>query len=115
MNISFKGFNANNVTFFCPTEIAPGKVIKMAGDGEVEAAANGDAVFGVNIQWRNQYAGVQLAGYVECQYSGTTPNYGFEKLCVDSNGGVKKSSDASAIAYRVLHVDTANKIIGFIL
>ena len=113
MAISHKGFHTDVITLNTEgvvRENAPVTVID--GDSCKTALLNEDFI-GVVVNIRDDLASVQVAGYVETSYTGTAPSLGFTGLC-GTNGNFVKASD-TAVKYRVLKVDTVNRIVGFIL
>lgn len=115
MSISFNGFNTKNVTFECEDAIDAGTPVKTTSNGCVVACSANDSFIGINVCSRNYLTTVQLTGYVECSYSGSAPSLGFEQLAADSAGGVKAVTGDVGNVYKVLYVNTTDKIVGFII
>lgn len=116
MSISFNGYKTDVLTFENENAKISYPVTVNAASKAVKAAAESDFI-GVCVIERNGLAGVQTDGYVEMNYSSTAPGTGVAYLVSDGNGGVKVPSSSSNAkkAYKVVKVDTSNKIVGFIL
>lgn len=113
MSNSYFGFHTEILTFPATGDLTPGKVVALGQDSIIAAPLDQDFV-GVLNTIRGSVAGVQMEGYVECRYSGTAPVPGVCGLVADASGNVKVSDD-SLRKYRVLRVDTAKRVAGFIL
>lgn len=112
MKVSFEGIGESVVTFY-NNGASAGYPVKMTGNGEVGACANGDRFFGVSLSSEGDFAAIQTEGYVELPYSGAAPAVGFSKLSANGSGGVK--TDANGGEFLVIEVDTVNKVIGISL
>lgn len=115
MGISFHGFHAKVITFYAGESCEVGKAVTISEDGEAVKAANNGRFIGICTSLRNGVAGVQVEGYVELPYSGTAPKHGVNRLICAANDCLAASSDDMAQYYKILKVDTDNKIVGFIL
>ena len=113
MNISIKGYGENTATFGTQGLVCVSHPVKMTGNLTVGPCENGDDFSGVAVNVRNEYAGVQLAGYTEVSYSGTAPVCGYCPLAADGRGGVAVNENGRA--YLVVNVDTSESIAGIIL
>lgn len=115
MNVSFEGIGQWCVTFACKGEMADGQMVKVSGNGEVEACAASDAFCGkVAAMSRDGKAcAVALGGMVCASYTGTAPVVGWANLSADGNGGVK--TDSAGKSYLVVDVDTAGSKVTFAL
>ena len=90
-----------------------GELVKMSANNTVAVCAEDDRFCGVCIHSDSATADVQLKGYVEVEYTGTAPTVGYAKLLAAAAG--KVAADTDGAEYLVLKVDTANKIVGFIM
>ena len=114
MNVSFEGIGQWCATFTCKGEMADGQMVKVSGNGEVEACTAGDAFCGkVAAMSRDGKAcAVALGGMVCASYTGTAPVVGWANLSADGNGGVKA---AEGREYMVVDVDEVGKTVTFAL
>lgn len=113
MSNSYLGFGKQVLTLPASGQLTVGKVVTMTKDGALHPA--GDAEFiGVLDSLRGTVAGVQIEGYTECRYAGSEPAIGVGGLVADASGYVKTAASAMR-KYRILKVDAARHIIGFIL
>lgn len=110
MEISFNGFQENELTFECEAAVNVGDLVTMTASGKVgKAAADGNFI-GVCVKKDSDgYAAVQVSGYAEYKKSGTV-NVGYNKLVAATNS-VKTGS--AGIDRLVVFVDDTS--IGFIL
>ncbi len=113
MNISIKGYGENTATFGTQGLVCVSHPVKMAGNLTVGPCTAGDNFAGVAVNVRNEYAGVQLAGFVTVDYSGTAPVPGYCTLAADGKGGV--SVNENGRKYLVVTVDTVKSTAGIIL
>ena len=113
MNISMKGYGENTATFKTDGVVCASHAVKMADNLTVAPCEAGDALIGTAVNVNNEYACVQLDGYVTLSYTGTAPAVGYCSLASDGNGGVMVTEGARE--YLVTDVDTANKTAGIIL
>lgn len=112
--ISLKGFNQQIVTMKksgTPTVNAPA----VLSANYTAAAASADATFiGIISSVNDETVGVQMTGYVESSYTGTTaPTRGYCTLAANGSGGVKVASSGRTVI--VTNVDTIYRKVGFIL
>lgn len=113
--ISYKGYENGVLTFRGDSSISEGIPVSLNIDGSLKSAANEDEIIGVLIRNQDGMCAVQVKGYVELPYLSTAaPSCGLCKLCANGDGGVKTKANG-LVAYKVLKVDTVNKIVGFIL
>lgn len=104
MNVDFKGYLDKVITFECDSTVTQsGTAVKMAGNGTVSAATDGEAFIGVAADVRDGFATVQTTGAVEMKKSGTVA-VGFQKL-VSGGSGIVKVNTTSGKEYIVLSVD----------
>ena len=113
MNISMKGYGENTATFTTDGVVSVSHAVKMSDNFTVKSCAAGDAFIGTAVYVKNEYACVQLDGYVTLAYTGTAPTVGYCSLVADGKGGVKVADTGRE--YLVTDVDTANKTAGIIL
>ena len=109
MDINFTGYQENVLTFECTSTVNAGDLVTMSASGKVTKASADSAFIGVCLSVRDDYAAVQLSGYVETAKSGTV-NVGYNKL-VAAASGVKSAS--SGIDRLVIYSD--DRTVGFIL
>ncbi len=113
--VSFEGLESVNTTFLSALDsTAEGKAVKVSASKTIALAADGDVLHGKAVKVEKDGAtDTQIGGYVEFPYTGANPTAGYAKLLADAAGGVKV--DAAGREYLVVMVDTAAKIVGFIL
>ncbi len=115
MSISYKGYNNNTITFETDGNITVGSPVSIDNTNCAINASVGSDFIGVCTAIRGTWASVQTDGYVEIPYEGMDPSTGIIKL-VSAGGGKVKNGGADDIAvYKVIKVDTDNKIVGIIL
>ena len=92
-----------------------GQVVKISGNGQVAACADGDSFCGVTefVARDGGACSVALGGMVRVPYTGTAPTLGWESLAADGNGGVKAASTGRS--YLVVDVDESDKTVTFAL
>ena len=112
MNISFDGIGEVIATFAAEdaAALAPGDAVVMTGDGEVGLGETGGQLCGVVVTVAGDgYAGVQIDGLAQVNYSGTTaPAVGWELLSTDGTGSVK-AVETGGVACLVISVDEEAK------
>ncbi len=112
MSISFDGIGEVAATFQVEADggVKAGDVVCITGDGEVGLGSAGGQFFGVALNVSEDgYAGVQIDGLAEVNYSGTTaPEPGWELLSADGNGGVTVV-EKNGMSYLVVSVDEEAK------
>lgn len=114
-NISYKGFNSGALTFKSSGEFTKGRLVSFDSNGNCVMASTNSTFVGVCVAVRDGIITAQVEGYVEVPYSGSAPSYGWNRLTTGLNSAAKTSTDAEVPFYRVIKIDTANKIIGIIL
>ena len=114
MSVSFIGFDEKTLTFSTASDLTPGTLVKLSGNGTVAACAADDAVFGVVISCRSRLACVQLGGYVVLPYTGTAPTVGLNTLCAGSATALEVDATNGKEKY-VLNVDAAAATCGVLL
>lgn len=116
MKVSFEGIGERIISFYnnsgLPARV--GAPVKLSGNGEVSACADGDRLVGVAIACDEDFAAVQTGGFVLLPYSGTAPAVGFGLLAADGVGGIKSVSSGGG-EFLLVEVDEANKTVGFML
>lgn len=110
MNIGFKGFAENTVTFQASEDVKAGMAVTLDTEGVAVPCADGDKICGVAINVREGYAAVQLKGYTELPSDGRIP-CGWQTVAADAQGRVAVN-DAGT---EVLVVSSQDGIAGFIL
>ena len=106
MNVNFKGFNENVLTFIAASALTEtGVPVKMSADGTVTVSGNGDCV-----GLRNGYAAVQVAGYAEFPAAAKI-TVGYQTLAANSSG--KVAANANGREYLVVDADATR--VGIIL
>lgn len=113
MKISMKGYAENSATFKTEGVVCVGHTVKMSDNFTVAPCASGDAFAGVAMNVRNEYAGIQLAGYVRFGFTGTEPTPGFCRFVADGKGGIMINENGRE--YLVTDVDSSDKTVGIIL
>ncbi len=115
MDISLQGFGQKTATFLTSTtDLVAGEPVMMDTSYTVKRATAGQFVIGVCSHSNGSYASVILNGVVEVPYSGSSPTLGLYGLCCDGAGGVKADSDP-LFYYKILNIDSTNKILTLIL
>ncbi len=115
MMISFQSMADTYVTFEAAKSAQEGAVCKLTANATVGACVAGDAFCGVCGSIRNGHAGVQLRGYVELPYSGSTaPSLGMTQLAADGAGGVKVA-ESGGRSCLVVKVDSEEQMAGLFL
>ena len=115
MSISFKGYNTSTLTFEAGENIAVGAPVVLDENGKADLVAEDDNFIGVCTAVKGSWASVQTDGYVEAEYSGDAPDLGYVILLAGDDGTIAAGGEDGVIYYKVLKVDTTNKIVGFIL
>ena len=109
MNIDFKGYEENILTFACSGTVAAGDIVSFSSSNTVAKASADSDFIGVCVSSQGDYAAVQLNGYIELPKSGTI-TAGYNKL-VAASSGVKAAE--TGIDRLVIYVDDTT--VGFIL
>ena len=113
MSISFEGVGQVCATFL-GGGLAEGQVVKMAGNGTVDACKADDLFCGVALCCKDDACTVQVGGFVTVAYSGTAPAVGWAELAADGKGGVKAAS-GSGVRCLTADVDTTAKTVTIML
>lgn len=113
MAIGFKGFNEQILTFKT-ISAEKGYPVKQNASGDLINCSANEDFMGICTQVNSDFAGVQMGGYIEMQYSTGSPEYGLKCIQADGTGKVKVS-DSGNKKYQIIKIDTENKMIGFIL
>ena len=112
MNISFDGIGEVIATFAAEdtAALAVGDAVVVTGDGEVGLGAAGGQLCGVVVTVAEDgYAGVQIDGLVQVNYTGTAaPAAGWELLVTDGAGNVQ-AAQSDGVACLVVSVDEEAK------
>ena len=108
MSVSYEGIGCLTVTF-PKIQAEVGHVCRLNLLGRVETCANGDKFFGVVQAVDDATAAVQVEGFVEVHFTGTTPARGYTKLSSDGNGGVKV--DSAGMEYLVVRLNSEKSTI----
>ena len=113
MKYSYEGIGQWAATFAC-ADAAEDQVVKISGNGEVSACADGDKFCGVviSISRDGQACAVAMGGMVTVPYTGAAPALGWTGLAADGNGGVKA---AEGHEYMVVDVDDTGMTVTFAL
>ena len=110
--ISFDGIGEVVATFTCGKDVKAGQVVKLTGNGAVDACSDGDRFCGVALTAEDGYAAVQVGGLVKVTAtSGLTA--GWNKLLANSAGGVKQDSAQTPTGgdYLVISVDSSGAVL----
>lgn len=115
MKVSFEGIGECVASFYNDNSAhaESGAPVTLSGNGKVAACEDGELLFGVAVSAGEEFAAVQVHGFVNLSYSGTAPSVGYVKLSADGKGGVKK--DDNGRSYAIVQVDTTAKTIGLML
>ena len=88
---SFEDIGAVVATFAAGSGVKGGQVVKLTGNGAVDACAAGDSFCGVALEPRKGGAAVQVKGFAAVPYTGTL-TVGWTALVADGQGGVKTNT-----------------------
>ena len=114
MKLSMNGIEARHITLAAGDGLTAGALCKITAACTAGAAASGEAFVGPVTAVRAGLACVQLGGYCELPYTGSSaPTLGYCKLAADGTGGV--TTNASGREYLVVEVDTTGKTVGLFL
>lgn len=112
--VSYKGFEEKFLTFK-NTGVKKGDLVAINADGAAETAKGSANFIGVCVDDSHEgYITAQVSGYVEMPYTGTKPAMNYSAFSANGNGGVKLESDGK-VMFKVLKIDSAKNIVGFIL
>lgn len=110
--LDYTGFDEKIITAGCgDTEIA-GKPLTINHDGSVCLASSGETFLGFGVVERNNFATVQVGGYVEVQGSGDDIRYGLQTVVADGKGGICKAENGNIV--QVIKYDYETKKVGII-
>ena len=114
MKFSYEGIGQWAATFACD-QVNLGEMVKVSGNGEVSACADGDAFCGMvlTVGRDGKACAVALGGVVTVDYTGAAPALGWTALAADGNGGVKSASGGKN--YLVIDVDASGSTVTFAL
>ena len=119
MSVSYNGFDVKHITFEKKptTTLNVGDLVITNASGYIEKAIANTSFFGVVTCVRDNFVTVQVSGYAELPYTGSTAPVGMCKLYSNGAGGVTvdSSTGTSNPARKVLKQDSNNKIVGIIL
>ena len=115
MKVSFEGIGEEVMTFVNDetTPAAAGDMVKLSGNGMVQAAASGEVFCGVCVAGDEAFVAVQTKGVAVKAYDGSAPAVGYCKLASAGEGKVMVS-DADR-EYLVLEVNTGSGTVTFVL
>ncbi len=83
-----------------------GVVCKPSSNKGVEDCNDGDNFCGIIRSIHHGFAGVQLEGFAQVDYTGNALSVGYATLCANGSGGVKSGAGRE---YLVVSVDTIQK------
>ena len=113
MSYSYEQIGTVCATFACADNLEVGNVCIVTGNGTVSHCQGDDIFMGVVTSKRDGCAAVTVRGFVTVPYTGMDPICGYTPLAADGNGNLM-ASDGSYF-YHVVHVDTVNKTVTFLL
>ena len=117
MKVSFEGVNEQVLSFKSASVTdgaLVGKPVKMSANLTVAGCSANDVFVGFGIHDEGGFAEVLTHGFVTCAYTGdTAPAVGYGILACASATAVKTASTGREVF--IVSVDTANKIVGFIM
>jgi hypothetical protein len=91
-----------------------GKPVKVSASDTVALCADGDAFDGILATVEPGVCGVQVAGDVTLEYSGSDPDHGFQPIVAAASGKVKLEGSPADYNYRqIWNVDTTDKKVRF--
>lgn len=116
MSVAFNGIENLVVTFQAGTVVV-GNPATMSANNTVRNASGGIAPVGIVRNKRNDHAAVQVKGYAELKYSGSTaPGLGWNSLVADGSGGLRLAATGeTGRNCLVVSLDTVNKTMGLFL
>ena len=114
MKLSYEGIGQWRATFAC-TQAKVGQMVKISGNGTVEPCGDSQAFCGQvrAVSRGGDACAVALEGMVSAPYTGSEPALGWATLTGGADGTVK--ADPSGRSYLVVDVDTAGKLVTFVL
>ena len=110
MNMEYKGFMENVVTFEAQNDVKKGDLVKVVESGKVAPCAEGDKICGVCMNVNSGYAAVQVGGFVNLPVNGVVST-GFVKICATGDGKAQTNENGR----EVLCITTDEGSAGFIL
>ena len=111
MNVNFKGFNENVLTFIADSGLTEtGVPVKVIDDGTVAKCGGNENFCGICVGLRDGYAAVQVAGYAEFPAAAKI-TVGYQTLAANSSG--KVAANANGREYLVVDADATR--VGIIL
>ena len=113
MSVAFDGIGRSVLTFEAG-DVKKGDVVAMSGNDTVAKAAAAEVPVGIVLNKRQDWAAVQVKGYVELPDSGTAPPVGGNKRAADGHGGLRTAADKGRDCL-VVRVDTAENKMGLFL
>lgn len=116
MSVAFQGMDNLVVTFQAET-VTRGWPAAVCADNTVGNAGAGKAPAGIVLNLRSGHAAVQVKGFAEVKYSGSTaPVLGWNQLVADGSGGLRAAaSGETGRACLVVNKNTADKTMGLFL
>ena len=91
MNVDFKGFNEQILTFEADSSVTgKNQWVTISANGKVAQASANSKLIGITVNVRNGYCGVQVGGIVTCGKTGSI-DLGYTKLVYTANG-IKKDT-----------------------
>ena len=116
MSVAFNGIDNQVVTFQASTGEA-GDTMAMDANNRVKMAPGGAAPVGILLNKRCGHGAVQIRGYVQVSYSGSTaPELGWNSLVADGSGGLRlAASGETGRDCLVVSLNTAEKTAGLFL
>lgn len=116
MSVAFDGIDRQVVTFQADTGEA-GNTMAMEDNNRVTVAPSGAAPVGILQGKRCGHGAVQIKGYVQVNYSGSTaPSLGWNNLVANGSGGMRlAASGENGRACLVVNLNTVEKTMGLFL
>jgi hypothetical protein len=114
MEISLNGFNESIATFEAEEGVTAGMPVKITGNGKVGKCGKSDNFCGIAVNVRDEFAAVQLGGYVRLPYAESTPpKIGYQGIgCADDT---KIEAEENGRIILITDIDTVDKTCGMIL
>lgn len=95
-NLSFEGIGRLRATFSCATQVEDGAPVKVSGESAVSPCTAGDLIDGIVLHWADDFATVQLGGFVTLPVSGDDDvTVGHTTLSADGDGGIAYDEDGT--------------------
>ena len=116
MSTAFNGIDNQVVTFQTGAAEA-GKPVAMEANNTVKTAPGGAAPVGILLNKRRDHGAVQIRGYVQVAYGGSSaPALGWNSLVADGSGGLRlAASGETGRPCLVVNLNTADKTMGLFL